>query len=299
MSTLEAALAELARVPPRDFTRTRTALAARLREAGDAKAAARVKARRAPTIPVWVVNRLALDAGDDVAALISASKDLKAAQLGRRARSESLGEATAERRGALDRLLKRANGLLRDAGTAPNHQMLLRIQTLLTVAAADAELQRALRKGEMEQELAAAGFDVFGEAQPQPIGRTAKQATLPEREEPASRATTREPSAKARAADARRREREERQRQRAQQREEREAQRKERATSARAALEVAESEAAAAQQRLAEATRALDALVEQVEQARRLRADRQAETRKAERAAEAARRAVKGAGRAR
>jgi hypothetical protein len=295
MSTLDTALAELARVPPKDFTRTRTALTARLREAGDAKAAARVKARRAPTIPVWVVNRLAQDAGEDVGALISASKDLKAAQLGRRAQSESLGEAAVQRRGALDRLLKRARSLLQEAGTAPSHQVLLRVQTLLTAAAADAELQRALRKGEIEQELAAPGFDVFGGAQPQPIGRTAKETQAPKRAERESRAT-REPSGKARGADVRRREREEQQRQRAEQRQEREAQRRERLASARATLEGAESEAAAATQRLAEAAKALDALLEQVDQARRLRTDRQAEVRRAERAAAAARRALKGAG---
>ena len=194
-------------------------------------------------------------------------------------------------------MLKRARSLLQDAGTAPSHQVLLRVQTLLTAAAADAEQQRALRKGEIEQELAAPGFDVFGGAQPQPIGRTAKETKGPTRAERESRAT-REPSGKARAADAQRREREEQQRQRDEQRQEREAQRREGLASARMALKAAESEAERPSSVRREAAKALDALLEQVDQARRLRTDRQAEARRAERAVATARRALKGAGRA-
>jgi hypothetical protein len=59
MATLKDALATLAAVPPKVFARDRDTLAARLREAGDTKAAAQVKTRRVPTLPVWVVNRLA------------------------------------------------------------------------------------------------------------------------------------------------------------------------------------------------------------------------------------------------
>jgi hypothetical protein len=61
MASLKEALATLATVPPKAFTRQRDALAARLREAGDTTTAAQVKARRVPTVPVWVVNRLALE----------------------------------------------------------------------------------------------------------------------------------------------------------------------------------------------------------------------------------------------
>ena len=61
MPTLKDVLATLATVPPKTFARERDALASRLREAGDTKTAAQVKARRVPTLPVWVVNRLALE----------------------------------------------------------------------------------------------------------------------------------------------------------------------------------------------------------------------------------------------
>jgi hypothetical protein len=302
MSELDTALAELSRVPPKEFTRTRAAWVARLRQAGDVKAAARVKARRVPPIPVWVVNRLAQDAGQDLDALISASKSLRAAQLGRRPRGEAVGEATAERRTAIERLLKRARNVLREARTAPNHQMLLRVQTLLTAAAADPETQRTLRKGEIERELAAPGFDVFSGVAPAPTdrgtstgqgaptGRAVKQARAAKAAPEASRTKTREPSAKAGAADARRREREEQRRQK-------DEQRQERLTAARAALEATEAAVAAANRELDEAQQRLDALLDEVDQARRLVGNRREQARKAQRAASEARRALRAAGR--
>ena len=48
--TLKEALARLAAVPPQSFTRERGRLVAQLQKAGDDKAAAHVKARRAPTL---------------------------------------------------------------------------------------------------------------------------------------------------------------------------------------------------------------------------------------------------------
>jgi hypothetical protein len=82
MATLKDALASLAAVAPKTFARERDALAARLRDAGDTTAAAQVKARRVPTLPVWVVNRLALEHPDDVEALIAAAARVKAIRAG-------------------------------------------------------------------------------------------------------------------------------------------------------------------------------------------------------------------------
>src|SRR5688500_15319493 len=115
MTSLKEALATLATVPPKAFTQQRDALAARLREAGDTKAAAQVKARRVPTVPVWVVNRLALEHPDDVQALIAAAERVKAAQLGR-GQAATLATASAGHRAALERLRAQAGGMLRDAG---------------------------------------------------------------------------------------------------------------------------------------------------------------------------------------
>lgn len=61
MLTVDEVLAQLAAVPPSEFTRERNALVARLTQAGQAKTAARVHAMPRPTIPVWAVTRLARD----------------------------------------------------------------------------------------------------------------------------------------------------------------------------------------------------------------------------------------------
>src|SRR5687767_3020529 len=135
MTTLDDALTTLATVPPKVFARERNALAARLRDAGDTKAAAKVKARRVPTLPVWVVNRLALEHPDDVAALITASARVKAAQLGR-GEGGMLASATAGHRAAFDRLRERASLMLRDAGGVTADKV-LRVQNTLTAAAVD------------------------------------------------------------------------------------------------------------------------------------------------------------------
>src|SRR6202795_2612587 len=127
MTGLKEALATLATVPPKAFTQQRDALAARLREAGDTTAAAHVKARRVPTVPVWVVNRLALEHLDDVQALIAAPERVKAAQLGR-GQAGPLATATAGHRAALDRLRARAAVMLQDAGGGATPDKLLRVQ---------------------------------------------------------------------------------------------------------------------------------------------------------------------------
>ncbi len=109
------------------FTRQRDALAARLREAGDTTTAAQVKARRVPTLPVWVVNRLALEHSDDVEALIAAAERVKAAQLGR-GQAGALATATADHRAALDRLRAEAAVMLRDSGGGATLDKLLRVR---------------------------------------------------------------------------------------------------------------------------------------------------------------------------
>ena len=164
MATLKDALATLATVPPTAFARQRDALVVRLREAGDTTAARQVKARRVPTLPVWVVNRLALEHPDDVEALIVAAERVKAAQLGR-GQGGTLATATAGHRAALDRLRERAGVMLRDAGGATADK-LLRVQNTLTAAAVDAQARTALQAGHLERELTAPGFDVFGGARP-------------------------------------------------------------------------------------------------------------------------------------
>ncbi len=164
-SSLDEALDRLSAVPPRDFTKERSALAARLTKAGQSAAAAKVKAQRAPTIPVWAVNRLAHEHARLVEALAAAAERVGAAQLGRGA-TIPLGAAMTAYREATDAVVARLDELLAAAGVRASHQLRLRIQNTLMAAAADPKTRDALRAGRIEQELAASGFDLFSGAIP-------------------------------------------------------------------------------------------------------------------------------------
>jgi hypothetical protein len=283
MATVEDALATLATVPPKDFARQRDALAVRLREAGDTAAAAQVKARRVPTLPLWVVNRLALEHPDDVEALIVAAERVKAAQLGR-GQGGTLATATAGHRAALDRLRERAGVMLRDAGGATADK-LLRVQNTLTAAAVDAEARTALQAGHLERELTAPGFDVFGGAQPRATRPT------PSRAPAASPGTTGTPARTVATASPAAAKVEERRREREATR----AARQERIAQSRTAMTGAERQAATARQARTEAEGRLKELLEEVQQARRALRERTTAARQQDIAVTRARRELRAA----
>lgn len=170
------ALSRLAIVPPKLFARERSALVDQLRRAGDEKTAKIVKARRAPTIPVWVVNRLAPAHPKTVDELIEAADRVKAIQLGRRQEASGLAKAMAVYRAVLDRVLDHSRPLLKEADTGNTHQMLLRIERTMNAALVDSSARATLRRGELETELNAPGFDVFGGARPVERGTRGRRA---------------------------------------------------------------------------------------------------------------------------
>jgi hypothetical protein len=286
MASLKEALATLATVPPKAFTRQRDALAARLREAGDTTTAAQVKARRVPTVPVWVVNRLALEHPDDVQALIAAAERVKAAQLGRG--QATLATATAGNRAALDRLRARAGVMLRDAGGGATPDKLLRVQHTLAAAAVDAQARTALQAGHLERELTAPGFDVFGGARPSATRRTQRrEGARPRAETPAppARIAAVAPPAAAKAEERRRAREAER------------GARQERMARARTALTEAQRQAVAAHKDATEAAGRLNELLEQAQQARRALRERTTVARQQEVAVKHAQRALRTAAR--
>jgi hypothetical protein len=284
MASLKEALATLATVPPKAFTRQRDALAARLREAGDTTTAAQVKARRVPTVPVWVVNRLALEHPDDVQALIAAAERVKAAQLGR-GQAGTLATATAGHRASLERLRARAGAMLRDAGGGATPDKLLRVQNTLAAAAVDAQARTALQAGHLERELTAPGFDVFGGARPPATRRTQRQEGARPRAEtaaPPARIAAPTPPAAAKAQERRRAREAER------------AARQERTARAQTALTETQRQAIAAHQDdAAEAAGRLKELLEQAQQARRALRERTTAARQQDIAVKHAQRALR------
>ena len=190
-SHLEDALAELARTPPRDFTKVRQALAARLKGKGDGAAAAKIRSLRKPTAVVSAINRLAIDGPKVIDDLIDATERLRAAQLGR---GGELDAAMTTYREAVEHAIARGEILARGAPRAPR----LRLEQTLRAAAADPKLRKALRAGRLERELPFSGFEVFGAARPAsspPRGPTRARPARP----PSPRAEKREARAQARA----------------------------------------------------------------------------------------------------
>ena len=183
MPTLEDVLAELAAAPPSAFTRARDTLLARLTKLGQVQVAARVKAVRRPTAPLWAVNRLAREEPESVERLIATADRMRAAQLGQGASAADFTGASRDQRAALGHLTDRAGAILRQAGLGATHQVLVRVETTLAGAASDPQLRPALREGRLEHEVAARGFDVFaGEKLPPP-----RPAATPGQSAPTSR----------------------------------------------------------------------------------------------------------------
>jgi len=164
--TLAEALARLAAVPPKLFTRERRSLVEAMRAAGDSKTARVVQARRAPTIPVWVANRLAREHAKSLDDLIAAANRLKAAQLGRHKGSGDLAQVMTAYRASLDRFLDHGRAIVEEAGFTNVEQILSRVERTVTAALVDATARAALQRGQLESELASPGFDVFGGAHP-------------------------------------------------------------------------------------------------------------------------------------
>src|SRR5262245_8776656 len=166
MARVDEALDELTAAPPRDFAKTRAALVARLNQEGATDAANTVAAVRRPTMALWVVNRLALDAKDRIEALIDTTGKMKSAQLGRSGTAAELAAATARQRTLLMELSRQAEELVRDAGGRSSPALLRQISTTLIAGASDDETRALLRKGRLDRELEPLGFDVFGGAMP-------------------------------------------------------------------------------------------------------------------------------------
>ena len=187
---LDKELDRLFALQPAEFTAARNDLARRLKQTGQPEAAARVQALRKPTIAVWAVNQIGRGFGDDVAALVAAGDELRAAQeaaLTGDARNR-LRDATAAERVAVRTLTHRAHEILSAAGQRPNAALLDRIATTLRTAALDPRGREALAAGRLTEELESTGFQAFEgitiprtRRAPKPPAQTTKAGAAEER----------------------------------------------------------------------------------------------------------------------
>ena len=172
---LDQELDQLYALPPEEFVPARNDLATRLRKAGQAEAAERVRALRKPSVPVWTVNQLARRHPDAVAELLGSGDRLRRAQEAafRGDSGEAVREATAAERAAIRTLTQHAQSLLRAEGRSAGHAVLERIASTLRAAAVEREAASLLGAGRLAGEIGSAGFAAVAELAP-PATRRSK-----------------------------------------------------------------------------------------------------------------------------
>ena len=152
-------LDELYAIPRDEFTPARNALAARLKQAGDAEGAAAVKALPKPTVAAAALNRLAREEPRLVKKLLDSGARLRAAQeqVIAGGGADALRRATAAERDAVRELAATV-----ERRESPSPAVLDRIGTTLNAAALDEDAGRLLAAGRLSRELEAAGFPASG-----------------------------------------------------------------------------------------------------------------------------------------
>jgi len=181
---------------PESFVAARNEAARRLRQAGDAGAAARVTALRRPSLSAWAVNQLARAHGPEVEGLLGAGRRLRAAHQAAVAGSGAapLRAATRAEREAVAGLVAAAVEVLESTGHATTDATRDRVAATLHAAAADPAAAELVRRGRLTHDLDPAGFGAADglEAAPgaegvEAGGRRAARATAKGRDAAAAR----------------------------------------------------------------------------------------------------------------
>jgi hypothetical protein len=145
---------------PESFVAARNEAARRLKQAGDAGAAARITALRRPSLSAWAVNQLARARGREVEALLEAGRRLRDAHQAAVAGGDAaaLRAATRAERAAVAGLVAAAVEVLESAGHASTEATRDRVAATLHAAAADPAAAELVRRGRLTHDLDPAGF---------------------------------------------------------------------------------------------------------------------------------------------
>jgi hypothetical protein len=148
-------------LPLDEFTAARDELARQVRQEGDGERAAEIKRLRKPSVPAWVVNRLARQRELDMQRLVRAGEQLAGAQVGamRGESGDAFLQARRDEQHALEALAAGAREILAEAGrgAAPVDRVLATLR-----AGSLTEDGRALLKsGRLTEELEPPGFEAL------------------------------------------------------------------------------------------------------------------------------------------
>jgi hypothetical protein len=169
--------------PPDAFVKERDRLTRSLKEEGKDGLAAEVKALRKPTLPAWAVNQLVRRHPKEVQLLIEAGREVQAQQ--RAADPEGLRRASQRRRDLISDLLRTAEPIVEEQGTA-TEATIRAIEATLEAASADPGAGEDLLRGRLTRPLAGGtGFEAVG-------GLVAVPGTGTEQPDPAAEARAEE-----------------------------------------------------------------------------------------------------------
>ncbi|MFD4182180.1 hypothetical protein [Rhodococcus sp. NPDC058514] len=150
---------ELYGLDPAEFVEARTGYAARAREGGDRALATAITGLRKPTTVGWLVNLLARESPDEMAALLRLGEELRTAQ--RQLSGEDLRLLSSQRQQVVRALARRTGVLAAERGRKVGEDSLREVGQTLHAALADPEVAERVRAGRM---VTAASYSGFGPA---------------------------------------------------------------------------------------------------------------------------------------
>jgi hypothetical protein len=157
----EEAADQLYASPAADFIATRNELAKELKADGDQLASTRLKALRKPTVAAWVANLIAHHAPDDLDDLIALGDEFREATAD--LDGDRLRELTPKRHQLLDKLVKEAGRLAKEAGQKVSADVTQKLRETLDAALVDPAAGDAVREGRLSSALRHVGFGVVDE----------------------------------------------------------------------------------------------------------------------------------------
>ncbi len=148
--------------PLGEFTAGRQALAKRLRQVGDARAA-EVAGLPKPPLSAWAVNRLFASEPKGVTALVGAGERARAAQRKVVAKGDpaALRQAIEAARAEVERLTARGAAILTEADRAPGEAIVERLRTNLEALAFNPAAAPVAERGWLDADLEPPGFEVL------------------------------------------------------------------------------------------------------------------------------------------
>lgn len=168
---------QLFQLPLGQFTAARNALAGRLKKAGRAEDADRVRTLAKPPISAWAVNQLYWGHRKAFDQLIAAGERFRKAQASQLAgKSADMRGPLEARRVALTELTKIAASVLTSAGHNPSPDTMRRITTTLEALATYGSHQVAPPAGRLSDDVEPPGFEALAALVPQGGGAKAKGA---------------------------------------------------------------------------------------------------------------------------